>query len=461
MVLGSFCIGLVAFLAFADAERVITRDVCILGGGSSGTYAAIRLKDRGKTVVIVEPKDVLGGHAETQYFPDGRHIDYGVEGVFRNDLSTKYLQRLGVEYQSLLPNTSRIDYVDFRTGQSNSSHEVSGFLELLPQIVLYRLALNNFDYLRKGLFNEIPEPVPETLLQPFREFASRNQLQQPLLDLIFTFASGVGNVLDTPLLYVLQNFGIPHVEALLSGYVKPVKGMNEVYRRAEKIIGTENILFGAKAREVTRRDDGGAGIVISVMDKKGQRYAIHAKQLLVAMPLTAENTAPLLLDESDRALFRKWKWSNYYAAVIKTGGLPDKVDIANEDPTQKYSFPLPPFQWRLQYMGVPGYHISKIVADSNFEPRKAHYLILTDILRMKSVYPVQTPEIVAFADHSPTSLSVSVEHLRAGFYRRLYALQGRADTFYTGNSLCSDYSSLLWAYTDEVIDLMVGRELLV
>ena len=46
-------------------EDIITRDVCIIGGGSTGTYSAIRLRDMGKSVVVVEKKDVLGGHTSS------------------------------------------------------------------------------------------------------------------------------------------------------------------------------------------------------------------------------------------------------------------------------------------------------------------------------------------------------------------------------------------------------------
>ena len=35
-------------------SQTIVRDLCILGGGAAGTFAAIRLRDAGKTVAVVE-----------------------------------------------------------------------------------------------------------------------------------------------------------------------------------------------------------------------------------------------------------------------------------------------------------------------------------------------------------------------------------------------------------------------
>ena len=46
-----------AWRAFAQLQR----DVCVIGGGSSGTYAAIRLQQMGMDVALIEEKDRLGG----------------------------------------------------------------------------------------------------------------------------------------------------------------------------------------------------------------------------------------------------------------------------------------------------------------------------------------------------------------------------------------------------------------
>jgi hypothetical protein len=76
---GSSAIALSAGEASATGA-VIQRDVCILGGGAAGTYAALRLRDQGRSVVILERGDRLGGHAETFEDPDtGVPIDIGVQ----------------------------------------------------------------------------------------------------------------------------------------------------------------------------------------------------------------------------------------------------------------------------------------------------------------------------------------------------------------------------------------------
>src|SRR5206468_2514329 len=63
----------------ATGAQVIHRDVCVIGGGSAGTYTAVRLGDLGRSVVVVEAKNRLGGHTETYHDPvTGGTTDIGV-----------------------------------------------------------------------------------------------------------------------------------------------------------------------------------------------------------------------------------------------------------------------------------------------------------------------------------------------------------------------------------------------
>jgi NADPH-dependent glutamate synthase beta subunit-like oxidoreductase len=48
-------------LASPTKGSFLERDVCIIGGGSSGTYAAVRLQQLGKSVALIEQKPRLGG----------------------------------------------------------------------------------------------------------------------------------------------------------------------------------------------------------------------------------------------------------------------------------------------------------------------------------------------------------------------------------------------------------------
>ncbi|PYH91138.1 NADPH-dependent FMN reductase Lot6 [Aspergillus ellipticus CBS 707.79] len=430
-------------------EETITCDVCIIGGGSSGTYAAIRLKDAGKHVVVVERNSLLGGHTETFYLPDGRHVDYGVEGVFNDQVSRDYFTRLGVKWKKLVPLNKRTDYVDFTTGER--VNPPTGILETVVATILYRTAIKQYTFLDKGVY-DLPDPVPEDLLRPFGEFVKQRSLEAAI-QMVFFFAQNVGNLLEMPTLYALQNFGVPHVDALVQGYITPFNGMYELYRKAGAILGSD-VLFQTMVAEMKRSD---SGVELTVEHENGTRKLIKAKKLLITIPPTMEKVRDFDLDETETGLFKKWFWRTYYIAVLNNTGLPDAIYVSNADPgTGPGNLPRMPFDYLLQYMGVPGYPTSKIVGDMNFTAEEAKQLVLSDFCRMKSkaTYPIEDPHIVVFGDHSPETLMVTPEEIHNGYYRKLYALQGKRSTYYTGLSFCSDYSSLIWAYTDTVVESM-------
>ena len=70
----------------------------MIGGGSAGTYTAVRLGDFGKSVVVVEAKDRLGGHTETYHDPvTGGTVDIGVIVFEEDPLVRNYFARFGID----------------------------------------------------------------------------------------------------------------------------------------------------------------------------------------------------------------------------------------------------------------------------------------------------------------------------------------------------------------------------
>lgn len=87
-------------------EDIISRDVCVIGGGASGNPTAIRLKDNEKSIVVLEAKSRLGGHAETYKDPDtGTTLDVGVT-VFGH---LKKVKDLFARFNILLSNGEFVD----------------------------------------------------------------------------------------------------------------------------------------------------------------------------------------------------------------------------------------------------------------------------------------------------------------------------------------------------------------
>jgi monoamine oxidase len=114
--------------------EVISRYVCIVGGGSSGTYAAIRLRDLGKNVVVVEHKDRLGGHTQTYTDPQtGRTVDFGVQAFHNLEIVKNYFKRFSIPLVTTNFSSPGVTskYVDFSTGK-----EVAGYVPSDPRAAL-------------------------------------------------------------------------------------------------------------------------------------------------------------------------------------------------------------------------------------------------------------------------------------------------------------------------------------
>lgn len=90
-------------------DDVIKTDICTIGGGASGTYAAVRLHDLGQKVLLIEREAVLGGRTNTYIDPQtNQTVDYGVESIRTLPVVEEYFQHLGISYNKIPSSSSGI-----------------------------------------------------------------------------------------------------------------------------------------------------------------------------------------------------------------------------------------------------------------------------------------------------------------------------------------------------------------
>lgn len=428
-----------------DPSAVITRDICILGGGSTGTYAAIRLSDSGKSVVVVETNDRLGGHTNTYTDPSTNEtVDYGVS-VFHNLTIVKdYFARFDIPLtEAILSAPGEVtEYVDFATGGS-----VAGYAAPDPSAALaaYGAQLEKYAYVEAGF--DLPDPVPADLLLPFGDFVRKYNLSA-MVGFLFGFAQGLGNLLEQYTLYVFKNFGLGILQDLQSGFLTTARQDNsEIYVKALAELGP-NVLLQS---HVIATDRSGDDVKVLVRTPQGLKL-ILAKKLVITIPPKLNHLQGIDLSSNETTLFTQFVNSAYYTALIRNTSLPLNTRLTNIASNTPYNDPVLPAIYSIDPTRVPGLYSVKVGSATALPKEQVQALIVDSVRRLeKSNDTTTTPVFAAYQSHTPFELTVSKEAIQAGFYRELYALQGQLHTWYTGAAFHTHDSALLWQFTEGLI----------
>ncbi len=431
----------------------ITRDVCILGGGSAGTYAAVRLRDMGKSVVVVERKGRLGGHAETVRDPaTGTPCDIGVIVFENTPLVSGYFERFGVPLIPYPLSANQPAYVDFRTGRT-VGYTPPASADFQAALFTYlQILQQSFPYLDAGF--QLPDPVPPDLLLPFGKFAEKYGLAA-LVPTVFQFGQGAGDLLEDPTLFVLKLFSLAVVGSLAGGgFLTAPGGSAELYDNAAQFLGGD-VLFDSDAVRVGRRGPGPIEVDVETPDGPAR---IVCEKLVVAFPPTVDNLRPLDLDPLETQTFSRFR-SNYYAtALVKLSGLPAGQAITNVRADTLYNLPDLPALYQLDPSAAPGLWNVKFGSAFWLPDHVVRAKMVDAIARFAAAgtFPVKLEGFVAFSAHAPFQMMVSSKQIAAGFYRTLGSLQGRHGTFYTGAAFQTNDSSLIWSFTEALLPQIVA-----
>lgn len=422
---------------------IIKRDVAVIGAGASGTYGAIALKDLGKTVVVIEKHAVFGGHVNTYSDPaTGRAVDYGVLAYYNTTVATDFFARcnvavggfgdagFGMQIQNL--------FTDFRTGERVYLTQSTNYDGISAQINKYP----NPEY---GW--NLPKPVPDDLLLPFRDFVEKYSLEDVAYTIART-ATGHGNILDELTVYVFQRFTNIAVAELTIGNGLLVKSGNnsELFSKARAELGSSALVESTviDANRPTKKGD----VRLVVKTPTGSKL-IMASQILVSIPLTLDNMSPFSLDSRESGLFRQFKTTAYYAALLKNTGFPPGFSYENAGINTTYNVPPVPAAYNVGPASVPGYYYVWYGAPSPLPEDQVKADIIATVKRLS--HSNETAEVVAFNSHTPYKLEVPAAAIRNGFYDNLNGLQGYRNTWYTGALWDESGSSSLWNFTKQVV----------
>jgi len=447
--------------AFAKT-KTIERDVCVIGGGSGGTFTAVGVKDAGRSVVVLERKQRLGGHTETYVDPTtGIPTDIGVV-VFHNlPVVTDYFARLGTPIIPLPTGSfgsNNLNF-DFRTGQLQNFTEptpaetgaaLQGYFGYLQQLKATYFDLDSsFD---------LPNPVPLDLTMKFRDFVAKYGFGA-MVRTAFQFGQGTGDILDMPTVYALKVFSSQVVSSIFGingGFMACPTGNSTLYENATAFLG-DDVVFGADVLHVERDKH---GVTVNVDTPQG-RYIVKAKKLVVTAPPTLDNLCSFDLDRNEESIFRRFDSNFYYTGLLKLQGVPAGLSITNSNAHTAYNLPQLPGFYGINPTLVPGIWNVKFGSTVPLSDFDVKATIVNQIRRLHDpVYFPTAPrvlDIVTFSAHTPFELNVRGDEIAQGFYGSLNNLQGRNRTYYSGAAFQSHDSSLIWRYTkDTVLPLVLA-----
>ena len=71
--------------------------------------------------------------------------------------------------------------------------------------------------------------------------------------------------------------------------------------------------------------------------------------------------------------------------------------------------------------------------------------------------PMKEPKFLVLEPHLPFQCAVTPELIQKRFYEKLYSLQGKASTFWTGAAWHTHDSAMLWRFTEGMLPTFLGQ----
>ena len=433
------------------SKDVMKRNIVIVGGGASGTYAAIGLQDKGESFVLIERSGRLGGHTETYTDPStGTKVDYGVQTYHNDSITLDFFARLNIPVADFTfgPPAEPV-YADFTSGAlvQNFTPKALG--------ADYVAQLNKYPYLEDGF--HLPDTIPQDLLLPWGEYIKKYSLEDSAWATTAGRPAPPGKLLETLAIYVFNSLNQIEISEDSGGDNALVSARNdnsELYENAFSELAP-NVLLNSTVIFASRSPTRTGGVKLVVQTPTGKKLII-AQQLVLAIPPVLSNMNPFNPDVRERCILSKLHGYPYYTGLVSNTGLSHNTNYQNAGLNTQYHIPSAPNFAFFKPTAIKGqflywYNALKPTPQASVETAvTAAIKKLLHASTNTSTSTTTTPKFDAFANHSPFDLHVSASDISDGFYGDMYALQGYRNTWYIG-ALFVVGSNQLWNNTAKML----------
>lgn len=385
----------------------------IIGAGAAGLTAAEALKSKGYTdITVLERGNQAGGKCRSFQY-EGRFYELGAGIIVANNHTVhKLAKKFGVEV-ALIDFSRENLFFDIETGKLFKWISFLETLDFLRQISFkYRKLAHRYKKVTEvGL-----RQVDKDLCLPFASFAAAHKID--LVAKAFgPFFTGFGyDCLDrVPAAYVLKYYSLPTLKSFFKKQVyhfpTGIQSLWSAVAEGHKVIYDSTIMKVERSETVTVRTEAGE---------------LQFDSLIVAGPLD-ESLKYLNASEEEKHLFSKIVYCDYRTFALRVKDFPKNNGYipGNFSSSRKGQ----PIFWYNRY------------PDSNLY---TFYVLgdwkISDEEVLKNIGQVVrqlggTIEGVHQQEHWKYFPHVSAEEMRAGYFDKLEALQGKNHTYYAGEFL--------------------------
>lgn len=225
---------------------------------------------------------------------------------------------MNISTVALAHDTLTTEYVDFSTGEALASYTDPSSTDQLDALLSYLSICEEYeDLILPGYFNfPAADAIPEDLTMLFKDFVAKYNISAAVPTLFELTGLGVGDIMNTVTMYVMQAIGAPMIRLYAGGAssIVPASGdVHELYDRVADFLG-DNVLYNSTVVS-SKRNANDEGVTLVVQNSQGETTTIEAKRLLMAIEPTVENMAPFDLDAQEAAVFSKFQHSSTFASL--------------------------------------------------------------------------------------------------------------------------------------------------